>query len=81
MESPSESRDCEFTSVSRKGARVQTCVQVSRGDLIEARVGTTRHVRGQVVEVQPAMELFWVVAHDGTRRIVELSEFEVYFAA
>lgn len=81
MESPSQSLDCELISAPRTGSRVQTCIQVSRGDLIEARVGTTRHVRGQVVDVQPAMELFWVVAHDGTRRIVELSEFEVYFAA
>lgn len=65
----------------REGVRVETCSQVSRGDLIEARVGTTGHVWGEVVDIQPSMELFWVISRDGSRRIVELSEFEVYFAA
>lgn len=80
MESPTQMLRCDFTSTSRKGLRIETCAHVSRGDLIEANVGTTLHVRGQVVDVQPAMELFWVLSHDGTRRIVELSEFDVYFA-
>jgi hypothetical protein len=61
------------------GPRIQTCDQISRGDLIEAKHGSTRHLRGQVVDVQPSMELFWVLAQDGSRRIVELAEFEVYF--
>ena len=60
---------------------MQSCHQVSRGDLVEARVGGTPHLRGEVVEVQPSMELFWVVSQDGSRRIVELSVFEVYFTA
>jgi hypothetical protein len=81
MKAPKQSSPRESTSVSRKGLRVQTCVQVSHGDLVEARVGPTPHLQGQVVDVQPGMELFWVVSQDGTRRIVELSEFEVYFAA
>ena len=64
----------------REGSRVQTCHQLARGDLVEAKVGSNRHLRGVVVEVQPSMELFWVVSRDGSRRIIELSDFEVYFA-
>lgn len=81
MESPIQMLRFEFTPASRKGSRLETCAQVSSGDLIEARVGTTVHVRGQVLDIQPAMELFWVASHGGTRRIVELSEYDVYFAA
>lgn len=81
MKAPNQSPHRESTSVSRKGLRIESCIQVSQGDLVEARVGPTPHVQGQVVDVQPRMELFWVVSQDGTRRIVELSEFEVYFAA
>lgn len=81
MKAPKKSSPHECTSVSRKGMRVETCIQVSPGDLVEARVGPTPHVQGQVVDVQPTLELFWVVSHDGTRRIVELSEFDVYFAS
>ncbi|MDQ0675104.1 hypothetical protein QFZ36_002665 [Pseudarthrobacter siccitolerans] len=65
----------------RNGSRIQTCAQVSPGDQVEAKVGSTCHIRGEVVQVQPSMELFWVVSQDGSRRIVELSEFEVYFMA
>jgi hypothetical protein len=65
----------------REGSRVQTCHQLARGDLVEAKVGSNRHLRGVVVEVQPSMELFWVVSRDGSRQIIELSDFEVYFAA
>jgi len=68
------------SAVQRGGSRIETCRQLSRGDLVEARIGSTSHIRGEVVDVQPSMELFWVVSRDGNRRIVELSEFEVYFA-
>lgn len=62
-------------------SRVHSCTQVSPGDAVEAKVGGTLHVLGHVAEVLPLMELFWVVTPDGSRRIVELSEFEVYLAA
>lgn len=81
MQAPNQSPHRESTSVSRKGLRIESCIQVSHGDLVEAGVGPTPHLQGQVINVQPRMELFWVVSQDGTRRIVELSEFEVYFAA
>lgn len=81
MKSSNQSLLGENVAARREGARVETCSQVSRGDLIEARVGTTGHVGGEVVDIQPSMELFWVISPDGSRRIVELSEFEVYFAA
>lgn len=61
--------------------RVHSCTQVSRGDAVEAKVKGTLHVLGRVTEVLPLMELFWVVTPDGSRRIVELSEFDVYLAA
>lgn len=63
------------------GTRIETCKQVSRGDVVEARSRTNHHIRGEVVDLQPSMELFWVLSPDGSRRIVDLSEFEVYFAA
>lgn len=81
MESPHGLPLGEPTPAVRKGLRVQTCDEVSRGDLIEARVGSTRFVWGEVLDVHPTMELFWVLSPDGNRRIVELSEFEVYFTA
>lgn len=62
-------------------SRLHSCTQVSPGDAVEARVGGTLHVLGRVTEVLPMMELFWVVTPDGSRRIVELSEFDVYLAA
>lgn len=62
-------------------SRLHSCTQVSLGDTVEARVGGTLHVLGRVTEVLPLMELFWVVTPDGSRRIVELAEFDVYLAA
>lgn len=60
---------------------VEDCRQITKGDYIEAKVGPTLHLTGQVVEVQPSMDLFWVVTPYGTRKIVELTEFDVYLAA
>ncbi|WP_457963784.1 hypothetical protein M1E17_20520 [Arthrobacter sp. D1-29] len=48
---------------------------------MEVKVGTVVHLTGHVEEIQPSMDLFWVLASDGTRRIVELAEFDVYLAA
>ena len=69
-------------SVPQRGASpLEDCSQITKGDYVEVKVGPTVHLAGQVVEIQPSMELFWVLTPDGTRKIVELSEFDVYLAA
>jgi hypothetical protein len=57
------------------------CLQITKGDYVEVKVGLVVHLTGHVVEVQPSMDLFWVLTPDGTRKIVELAEFDVYLAA
>lgn len=57
------------------------CSQIAKGDYVEVKVGPVVHLTGHVVDVQPSMDLFWVLTSDGTRKIVELAEFDVYLAA
>ncbi|WP_423181263.1 hypothetical protein [Arthrobacter sp. NyZ413] len=47
------------------------------GDLVEARKDGVLHFSGEVAEVHPTMDLFWIVRDDGIRRIIEFERFEV----
>jgi hypothetical protein len=58
--------------------RVETCHQLDAGTLIEARVKGQSMFEGKVVETLPTMRLFWAVSPGGTRKIIELDEYEVY---
>ncbi|WP_285244191.1 hypothetical protein [Pseudarthrobacter sp. fls2-241-R2A-127] len=58
--------------------RVSGCSEISKGDYIEARIAETLFFSGRIDDIQPAMDLFWVITEQGARQIVEFSEFDVY---
>jgi hypothetical protein len=56
---------------------VSSCRELAYGDRIEAAVSGVVWFQGEVVQIWPAMELFWAIDSLGERRIIEFSEYTV----
>lgn len=58
--------------------KVKSCDELTPHRPIEARRDGVLHFAGRVTETMPAHHLFWAVSELGERRIVDLSEYDVY---
>ncbi|MEO3934997.1 hypothetical protein WMO79_19560 [Micrococcaceae bacterium Sec7.4] len=58
---------------------VRACRELSPGDEIEAKYEDRLIHRGQVTEMIPHLELFWIIdTLNGGRRLLDTAEFEIF---